>query len=482
MQSINNRNQLIRIFNKELGEKNYEYALSLVDHCAEVLGSGDREMLSARVLFSRGLFDETEKAIVEGLKIAPSHYGLYRLLGETMGELGEVDSAKRCLQGSRLDNYILEKYFAEESRTLKYADEAAAPPVFVYDEGAKELPNIVQLPDIEPRKEFSVHTLKSARPSVFMLEDGKVWFDGHNLCVYNQHDEMIGSCTMGNPLLVESIRHSMPLKRISGNLSVVVARSCDNYFHWTTDVAPGFHLIDKVCRDDEAENTHLVSHTAKQFQIDFMRLNNIDVERVITQGSENGCYFTADKLLVPVFRHRMAMGMGSWAVDYLRGIAANRADNTAVGKKRIYISRRDVKSRGVDNEDKLIELLALYGFEDIALDGLSVLQQMALFRDCEFVFAPHGAGLTNLIYCREGTKVVEFFSDFVQPCFRSLASLAKLEYGHFSVSEPVVNSSELAASKRKHVIQHENYAVSLSDVETILHAMGCGRLDTRHSA
>ena len=40
---------------------------------------------------------------------------------------------------------------------------------------------------------------------------------------------------------------------------------------------------------------------------------------------------------------------------------------------------------------------------------MSVAEQVELFVYADVVVAPHGAGLTNLLFCREGTRIVEIF-------------------------------------------------------------------------
>jgi capsular polysaccharide biosynthesis protein len=53
-------------------------------------------------------------------------------------------------------------------------------------------------------------------------------------------------------------------------------------------------------------------------------------------------------------------------------------------------------------------LLAQEGFETVFLERMAIEDQISLFRDAEFVIGAHGAGLTNLLFCAPGTKVLEF--------------------------------------------------------------------------
>ncbi|NDK55511.1 glycosyltransferase family 61 protein [Pontibacter fetidus] len=76
-------------------------------------------------------------------------------------------------------------------------------------------------------------------------------------------------------------------------------------------------------------------------------------------------------------------------------------------KKRIYISRANAKTRRVLNEQELLPILAKHNFEIVRAEELSYQEQVQLFYTTETIVAPHGAGLTNLLFS-ENCKVLEF--------------------------------------------------------------------------
>ena len=54
---------------------------------------------------------------------------------------------------------------------------------------------------------------------------------------------------------------------------------------------------------------------------------------------------------------------------------------------------------------------------------------VAAFAAARVVVAPHGAGLANVVFCRPGSRVVEFFNrSYVNPCFEQWAHAARLDY------------------------------------------------------
>ncbi|MBK9125989.1 MAG: glycosyltransferase family 61 protein [Chloroflexi bacterium] len=79
---------------------------------------------------------------------------------------------------------------------------------------------------------------------------------------------------------------------------------------------------------------------------------------------------------------------------------------TADQPRRLYISRGKARRRRIRNEDAVTALLAPLGFEAFTLEDLPVAEQVRLFAGAEAVVAPHGSGLTNLVFGQR-IKVIE---------------------------------------------------------------------------
>jgi capsular polysaccharide biosynthesis protein len=84
-----------------------------------------------------------------------------------------------------------------------------------------------------------------------------------------------------------------------------------------------------------------------------------------------------------------------------------------------------------NEEEEVIACLAPLGFEVVTLSGLSVAAQAALFSSARVIVGPHGAGFSNLLFCRPGAIVLEFFSPYyVNFCYWMLARGAHLSYNY----------------------------------------------------
>ncbi|WP_299824500.1 glycosyltransferase 61 family protein [uncultured Pontibacter sp.] len=129
---------------------------------------------------------------------------------------------------------------------------------------------------------------------------------------------------------------------------------------------------------------------------------------------------------------------------------------STVPKKRIYISRSNARTRRVVNEQELVPILASYGFEVVRPEEMTYQQQVQLFFDAEAVIAPHGAGLTNLLFS-EQCKVLELHP----------ANLIKTHY--FLLCKGL--GFEYSAVVGTVGDRLENYAVEVREVETWLAAL-----------
>jgi hypothetical protein len=78
---------------------------------------------------------------------------------------------------------------------------------------------------------------------------------------------------------------------------------------------------------------------------------------------------------------------------------------TGQAGRRIYIRRPGLRS--VRNAAEVEAFLSRAGFETVGMGGMAHTAQMALFDAASFVIGPHGAELSNLMFCRPGARVIE---------------------------------------------------------------------------
>lgn len=195
------------------------------------------------------------------------------------------------------------------------------------------------------------------------------------------------------------------------------------YGHWMLDTLPRLALLEKsgVAWDK------LVAPQATRFQRDTLRLLGIKAEQII---ADRDLHLEAARLVVPTLPG-LPGNPPRWACDFLRSRFLPLAPPSMRSDRKIYISREKAKTRHVLNERELVQALEKRGFERVLLEELPFLEQIRLLNESSVVISPHSTGLTNLVFCRPGTSVIEIFSPrYVTVCWWSLADQVGLDYGY----------------------------------------------------
>ncbi len=195
-------------------------------------------------------------------------------------------------------------------------------------------------------------------------------------------------------------------RRVPGVSAVVAGLGRLNYFHWMFDVLPRFELLREAGYRWDAIDHFFVGEFGASFQKEALQIFGIGMEKIISCGPAT--HFRCEQLLIPSMPGHSGHPP-RWVCDFLRATFLQPAREPSRGR-RLYISRTGARFRRVLNEDEVIATLMREGFEVVKLEMLSVVEQAALFAGAAVVVAPHGAGLTNLVFCRPGTAVVEIFA------------------------------------------------------------------------
>jgi len=85
------------------------------------------------------------------------------------------------------------------------------------------------------------------------------------------------------------------------------------------------------------------------------------------------------------------------------------------GPKRIYVSREGVASRRLINETDLLRTIRGLGFQVVKPECLSLADQIRTFKDAEVVLGAFGAGLTNMLFSRAPSMILELQDPIFAP-------------------------------------------------------------------
>jgi len=199
-----------------------------------------------------------------------------------------------------------------------------------------------------------------------------------------------------------------------GSLAVISSPGQQNYYHWMLQVLPRLKILaeSKIHYD----KIYLFADNFKyQWQKDslngVMNYLNIPQDKLLFTNKSNSV-IEAKKLIVPSvawlpsknnFWHIWHYNLLIWYKKFFQDVFVKKMNTP----KRIFISRSKAGYRRISNESDLFESLSKLGFISVRLEDMSIFEQATLFNNADIIVGPHGAGWTNLIFCKPNTKIIE---------------------------------------------------------------------------
>lgn len=196
----------------------------------------------------------------------------------------------------------------------------------------------------------------------------------------------------------------------------MLERVYDNYSHWLTAHLPKLLLLRSLGLAEKV----ILPQTRPKFIDDCLRLFGFEPERFQT--------FDPGKILR--VKRLTTLDTDRFRPDLLRLVRDACPSLEKSGRdRRVFISRKGASRRRLLNEDELWPLLETRGFERVRMEELSFSEQVALMQETEMLCAPHGAGLTNMMFCSPGTQVIEMADlSFPNPNFYAVACAMRHDY------------------------------------------------------
>lgn len=92
-----------------------------------------------------------------------------------------------------------------------------------------------------------------------------------------------------------------------------------------------------------------------------------------------------------------------------RGLRAIAGKDFSHLPRRFWVGREagHARARVMEGEEELLELLQLFGFQKVAFETLSPLEQIAIMANAEVMMSYHGAGFANMLFANSRAHVLE---------------------------------------------------------------------------
>lgn len=209
------------------------------------------------------------------------------------------------------------------------------------------------------------------------------------------------------------------------------------YYHWVLECLPRIKILKEVSESNVFEQIdYFVAPPKSRFIEQSLSFFGIPKEKIIYTNNDT---HILGQIYAPVIscitdsqhpadRSSIKINTEKWAIEYLRNNKVIKEYKDSTHDKLVYLNRNN-ESRTIINEVELENKLVDRGFDSVSMGSLSFEDQIKLMQDVRVVVAPHGAALTNIVWCKPGTIVIEILNEkFNNKCFGVLARSCKLNY------------------------------------------------------
>ena len=302
--------------------------------------------------------------------------------------------------------------------------------------------SLEQAPNIPARLPFVV-TIPEGR--AWIAPQKNSWVICNALAVITPDNYLLGDLSRDYPWFLpgcpyqERAEHKIfeqqnipPIEKIEGRVALLSGLAGHVYYHWMFDILPRLELLNRSGIKLKEIDWFVVNSLSKPFQKETLSLLGIDSNKIIE--SDRQVHIQATELIAPSFP-----GYLDWVpegtIKFLRQTFLPQVNLAQTSRKKIYVSRERAKNRQLINEQEVSELLTKSGFTTVFLEEMSFLEQVTVFVNAKIIVAPHGSGLTNLVFCSPNTKVVELFSpNYLRTDYWMISQRLKLKH-YYSVGQ-----------------------------------------------
>jgi hypothetical protein len=153
-------------------------------------------------------------------------------------------------------------------------------------------------------------------------------------------------------------------------------------------------------------------------------------------------------------------GLSPRALRFLRG---NQLCKSAeLRNRRIFLARKNMRWRHLLNEQEIAADLSKIGFETIFIEEMTVSEQIDMFQHAQWIVAPNGSSLLNLIFADTSVKLLVLFQPNLFNWGTFQGPMDSLGYQSICVSGTAVDVN----------YKHSDYSVSVQHIRQALFDVG----------
>ena len=210
--------------------------------------------------------------------------------------------------------------------------------------------------------------------------------------------------------------HAAPNMKLSGTSACLTMPWLPNYYHWTLQLVPRFHLVSKAINPAEVDHWILPAKLPP-YVVQWLDILGIpEAKRVQAIPGKIAC-----ERLIAASIPAPNRCVPAWALDYIRSRALPEIRDRSTPRI-FYIARNPKDKRRILNRPEFYRIVQEHDIPMVELDGKSVREQIELFNGADLIISLHGAALANIVYCKPGARLIEILpKNLTFPCYYKMS-------------------------------------------------------------
>lgn len=250
----------------------------------------------------------------------------------------------------------------------------------------------------------------------------KRWCVEKQSLLYDSRVKEIGGNIFIVKKIVKSIfQNSVCFLKVSNDYTTITNEWSNNYFHWFTEAVPKLIYL---LNQDKRPIVLLPDTYKSEFQLRTLELLRFSFKTFDCQ------ILIAKNILIPF---RFAPYSAQYNPTIMKSLSNKLKSSVNLNYNkgnRIYISRQRAQNRKVINEIDVIKMLKEFDFQILEFEEFTLDEQISIMHHTDILVSIHGAGLTNMIFCKPETNILELSlkNQGMDKCYFNLANCMDLNY------------------------------------------------------
>ena len=206
-------------------------------------------------------------------------------------------------------------------------------------------------------------------------------------------------------------------KKIKGTiLNLLQGSSGENYFHFMFDILPRIFIAKSFLNLNEID--YFLLNKKIEWQINILKIIGVSSKKII--DAKKFRHIDAEKLITvshPWYNkgyiQNETINLPDWIVSELRKTFLVKSNKPEPNNLNLFIDRSESKyfHCKILNNEELTKFLQKKNFEILKPEKISLIEQIQKFNCAKTVIGAHGAGLTNIVFSKEKTNVIEIIPE-----------------------------------------------------------------------